>query len=91
MQVDAFQLSDNQLNSCLGRYDGMRMALPVAITALQSNSIGFILHSKGNVYETMFAWAKKEPLNKKEVIACGETQLFEITVAGCQRFRRPCH
>eukprot|EP00042_Codosiga_hollandica_P056287 m.808638 g.808638 ORF g.808638 m.808638 type:complete len:190 (+) comp59314_c0_seq2:1488-2057(+) len=40
--VDAFHLSDNQLNSSLGRYDG-------------------------NVYEHMYAWAQREPLNKDQV------------------------
>ncbi|XP_078510687.1 peroxisomal acyl-coenzyme A oxidase 1-like isoform X2 [Lissotriton helveticus] len=40
--VDAFDYSDAQLGSVLGRYDG-------------------------NVYEHMFEWAKKSPLNKTEV------------------------
>ncbi|XP_053565165.1 peroxisomal acyl-coenzyme A oxidase 1 isoform X1 [Bombina bombina] len=40
--VDAFDHSDTQLGSVLGRYDG-------------------------NVYENMFEWAKKSPLNKTEV------------------------
>ncbi|KAM4664617.1 peroxisomal acyl-coenzyme A oxidase 1 isoform 1-T1 [Discoglossus pictus] len=40
--VDAFDYSDTQLGSVLGRYDG-------------------------NVYENMFEWAKKSPLNKTEV------------------------
>lgn len=40
--VDAFDYSDTQLSSVLGRYDG-------------------------NVYENMFEWAKKSPLNKTEV------------------------
>ncbi|KAE8576960.1 hypothetical protein XENTR_v10004383 [Xenopus tropicalis] len=40
--VDAFDYSDTQLGSVLGRYDG-------------------------NVYENMFEWAKKSPLNKTQV------------------------
>ncbi|XP_030064087.1 peroxisomal acyl-coenzyme A oxidase 1 isoform X2 [Microcaecilia unicolor] len=40
--VDAFDYSDAQLGSVLGRYDG-------------------------NVYENMFEWAKKSPLNKTQV------------------------
>ncbi|XP_029456329.1 peroxisomal acyl-coenzyme A oxidase 1 isoform X2 [Rhinatrema bivittatum] len=40
--VDAFDYSDAQLGSVLGRYDG-------------------------NVYESMFEWAKKSPLNKTQV------------------------
>ncbi|XP_078506954.1 peroxisomal acyl-coenzyme A oxidase 1-like [Lissotriton helveticus] len=40
--VDAFDYSDAQLGSVLGRYDG-------------------------NVYEHMFEWAKKSPLNKTQV------------------------
>ncbi|XP_072259321.1 peroxisomal acyl-coenzyme A oxidase 1 [Pyxicephalus adspersus] len=40
--VDAFDYSDTQLSSVLGRYDG-------------------------NVYENMFEWAKKSPLNKTQV------------------------
>ncbi|KAM3922478.1 peroxisomal acyl-coenzyme A oxidase 1-like isoform 2-T2 [Leptodactylus fuscus] len=40
--VDAFEHSDSQLGSVLGRYDG-------------------------NVYENMFEWAKKSPLNKTPV------------------------
>ncbi|XP_069510827.1 peroxisomal acyl-coenzyme A oxidase 1 isoform X1 [Ambystoma mexicanum] len=40
--VDAFDYSDAQLASVLGRYDG-------------------------NVYENMFEWAKKSPLNKTQV------------------------
>uniref|UniRef100_H2Z2X0 Acyl-coenzyme A oxidase n=1 Tax=Ciona savignyi TaxID=51511 RepID=H2Z2X0_CIOSA len=40
--VDAFDFSDDLLQSCLGAYDG-------------------------NVYERLFAWAKKSPLNKTEV------------------------
>ncbi|KAG8446156.1 hypothetical protein GDO86_013855 [Hymenochirus boettgeri] len=40
--VDAFDYSDRQLGSVLGRYDG-------------------------NVYENMFEWAKKSPLNKTQV------------------------
>ncbi|KAM9296952.1 peroxisomal acyl-coenzyme A oxidase 1 [Gastrophryne carolinensis] len=40
--VDAFDYSDTQLSSVLGRYDG-------------------------NVYENMFEWAKKSPLNETQV------------------------
>uniref|UniRef100_A0A8C5RAN6 Acyl-coenzyme A oxidase n=1 Tax=Leptobrachium leishanense TaxID=445787 RepID=A0A8C5RAN6_9ANUR len=40
--VDAFDYSDQQLSSVLGRYDG-------------------------NVYDNMFEWAKKSPLNKTQV------------------------
>ncbi|XP_075033906.1 peroxisomal acyl-coenzyme A oxidase 1 isoform X1 [Mixophyes fleayi] len=40
--VDAFDYTDTQLGSVLGRYDG-------------------------NVYENMFEWAKKSPLNKTQV------------------------
>jgi acyl-CoA oxidase len=40
--VDAFDYSDEMLNSVLGRYDG-------------------------NVYEHMFEWARRSPLNKTEV------------------------
>ncbi|XP_063816635.1 peroxisomal acyl-coenzyme A oxidase 1 isoform X1 [Pseudophryne corroboree] len=40
--VDAFDYTDSQLGSVLGRYDG-------------------------NVYENMFEWAKKSPLNKTQV------------------------
>ncbi|KAM4031061.1 peroxisomal acyl-coenzyme A oxidase 1 isoform 1-T1 [Anomaloglossus baeobatrachus] len=42
--VDAFDYTDTQLGSVLGRYDG-------------------------NVYENMFEWAKKSPLNKTQVHA----------------------
>ncbi|CAH2302132.1 peroxisomal acyl-coenzyme A oxidase 1 isoform X2 [Pelobates cultripes] len=42
--VDAFDYTDAQLGSVLGRYDG-------------------------NVYENMFEWAKKSPLNKTQVHA----------------------
>ncbi|KAE8576961.1 hypothetical protein XENTR_v10004383 [Xenopus tropicalis] len=44
--VDAFDYSDTQLGSVLGRYDG-------------------------NVYENMFEWAKKSPLNKTQVSRMG--------------------
>uniref|UniRef100_A0A8C5H0A0 Acyl-coenzyme A oxidase n=2 Tax=Gouania willdenowi TaxID=441366 RepID=A0A8C5H0A0_GOUWI len=40
--VDAFDINDRKLNSCLGRYDG-------------------------NVYEHMFEWARRSPLNATEV------------------------
>jgi acyl-CoA oxidase len=40
--VDAFDFPDQQLQSCLGRYDG-------------------------NVYESLYEWAKQSPLNKTEV------------------------
>ncbi|XP_053309460.1 peroxisomal acyl-coenzyme A oxidase 1 isoform X1 [Spea bombifrons] len=40
--VDAFDYTDSQLGSVLGRYDG-------------------------NVYDNMFEWAKKSPLNKTQV------------------------
>nr|XP_002131877.1 peroxisomal acyl-coenzyme A oxidase 2 [Ciona intestinalis] len=40
--VDAFDYSDDLLQSCIGAYDG-------------------------NVYERLFEWAKKSPLNKTEV------------------------
>uniref|UniRef100_A0A8C5GZT3 Acyl-coenzyme A oxidase n=1 Tax=Gouania willdenowi TaxID=441366 RepID=A0A8C5GZT3_GOUWI len=39
--VDAFDINDRKLNSCLGRYDG-------------------------NVYEHMFEWARRSPLNVHE-------------------------
>ena len=40
MKVDAFQLSDNQLNSCLGRYDGTKIKLHVEILLSATNLIG---------------------------------------------------
>ena len=51
--VDAFNHSDRDLNSALGRYDG-------------------------NVYEALFEWTKRDPMNKTDVVACYEDTIKPI-------------
>jgi len=51
--VDAFGLSDFQLNSAIGGYDG-------------------------HVYETLYEWAQRSPLNKKKVVSGYEEYLKPI-------------
>jgi acyl-CoA oxidase len=51
--VDAFNHSDRDLNSALGRYDG-------------------------NVYEALFEWTKRDPMNKTDVIECYEDTIKPI-------------
>ena len=62
--VDAFDLSDHFLNSALGRKDGM--GLSACRLQWFSQISRKTWPAAGNVYEALYDYAQKEPLNQTE-------------------------